>query len=154
MNVDRVVGKKMNNFSARSDRGILYNNDSLKGKITLVNFWFTECPGCIGEFEILNHVYDSLRSYPDFRLLAFTFDPPDVIIKTKSKYHLRYELISVSQEECYNLNFNYGFPTNLVIDKSAIIRCIQTGGPPDLANPNREMRFELTVIPALRNLLK
>jgi len=154
VNVDRVVGKKMNQFSATSNNGIFYNNDSLKGKVTLINFWFTSCPGCVGEVKLLNRLYDSLKQDARFRLLAFTFDSPEVVTDTKDKYQLNYELISVTEGECRFLNFNFGYPTNLVVDTSGTITCIQTGGPPDPSNPRRARGFEDVIIPALGKLLK
>ena len=60
---------------------------SLKGKIVLVNFWATDCPGCIKEMPELINTY---KQYKDqgFELIAVTmpYDPPAQVLNyTKMK---------------------------------------------------------------------
>lgn len=54
---------------------------SLKGKLVLVNFWATDCPGCIKEMPELVNTY---KQYKDkgFELIAVTmpYDPPAQVL--------------------------------------------------------------------------
>lgn len=55
--------------------------ESLRGKIVLVNFWATSCPGCIKEMPGLIEVY---RQYKDkgFEVIAvaMSYDPPNYVL--------------------------------------------------------------------------
>ncbi len=54
---------------------------SLKGKLVLVNFWATDCPGCVKEMPELVSTY---KQYKDkgFELIAVTmpYDPPAQVL--------------------------------------------------------------------------
>ena len=60
---------------------------SLKGKIVLVNFWATDCPGCIKEMPELINTYKQYKN-KGFELIAVTmpYDPPAQVLNyTKMK---------------------------------------------------------------------
>lgn len=103
-------------------------NDKLKGKVILVNFWFATCQPCIKEFNALNKLNDKLRGNKNFELFAFTFETPETIEKVKQKYHLNYTIISIPEEECRKLLRVGGYPTNVILDKSGIIRFWKSSG--------------------------
>ncbi len=51
--------------------------ESLKGKVVLVNFWATDCPGCIKEMPELINTYKAYQN-KGFELIAVAmpYDPP------------------------------------------------------------------------------
>lgn len=51
--------------------------DSLRGKVVLVNFWATDCPGCIKEMPELINTYNAYQA-KGFELIAVAmpYDPP------------------------------------------------------------------------------
>lgn len=53
------------------------NMASLKGKVVLVNFWATDCPGCIKEMPALIQTYQEYKN-KGFEIIAVAmpFDPP------------------------------------------------------------------------------
>lgn len=60
---------------------------SLKGKMVLVNFWATDCPGCIKEMPDLINTYNSYKS-KGFEVIAVAmpYDPPAQVLNyTKQK---------------------------------------------------------------------
>jgi len=54
--------------------------DSLRGKVVLVNFWATSCPGCVNEMPALADIY---RKYQPRGLevvaVAMNYDPPEYV---------------------------------------------------------------------------
>jgi peroxiredoxin len=59
----------------------------LKGKVVLVNFWATDCPGCIKEMPDLIKTYNTYRE-KGFELIAVAmpYDPPAQVLNyTKQK---------------------------------------------------------------------
>jgi len=54
--------------------------DELRGKVVLVNFWATSCPGCVKEMPDMVEVY---REYQDrgFEIIAvaMSYDPPNYV---------------------------------------------------------------------------
>lgn len=60
---------------------------SLKGKMVLVNFWATDCPGCIKEMPDLINAYNAYQS-KGFEVIAVAmpYDPPAQVLNyTKQK---------------------------------------------------------------------
>ena len=57
-----------------------YALDSLRGKVVLVNFWATSCPGCVKEMPALADIY---RKYQPRGLevvaVAMNYDPPEYV---------------------------------------------------------------------------
>ena len=67
--------------------GIKIPMSSLKGKVVLVNFWATDCPGCIKEMPELITTYNAYKE-KGFELIAVTmpYDPPAQVLNyTKMK---------------------------------------------------------------------
>ena len=59
----------------------------LRGKVVLVNFWATDCPGCIKEMPELINTYKQYKN-KGFELIAVTmpYDPPAQVLNyTKMK---------------------------------------------------------------------
>lgn len=54
--------------------------ESLRGKVVLINFWATSCPGCVKEMPQLAETY---RKYHDRGLeviaVAMAYDPPEYV---------------------------------------------------------------------------
>ncbi|HLD09328.1 MAG TPA: TlpA disulfide reductase family protein [Methylophilaceae bacterium] len=66
----------------------------LKGKLVLVNFWATDCPGCIAEMPQLIKTY---RQYHDqgFEVIAVAmfYDPPDHVLNYTQKHSLPFPVM-------------------------------------------------------------
>lgn len=124
------IGKSFPEFMA-SFNGHLLTNDSLKGKVVFINFWFEACPPCIAEMSALNELYKKFAVNKDFEFISFTYETTGRIRLLREKYHMQYKVASVSQQECYRLNQNNGFPTSIVLDKNGSIKDLFTGGSTD-----------------------
>jgi thiol-disulfide isomerase/thioredoxin len=124
-------GKYFEKFSNFSTDGKYYSDDSLKNKITIINFWFEACAPCISEFDALNKLYNRFKTNPNFRFLFFTFESKESAQRVANSYHLSYSIICIERNTIYKLIFNLGFPTTMITDKTDKIRFIKSGGPED-----------------------
>ncbi|MDA8383821.1 MAG: TlpA disulfide reductase family protein [Betaproteobacteria bacterium] len=66
---------------------------SLRGKIVLVNFWDTGCPGCIAEMPQLVKTYQTYHAR-GFELIAvaMSFDTPRFVKDYRSAHHLPFRV--------------------------------------------------------------
>lgn len=103
-------------------------NQSLKGKVVLINFWFEGCHPCMAEMDALQTLYKRMKSYKDFEFISITWDNKETIKRVKDKFGLSFEVFQASQPECTRLNLACGYPTSLIIDKSGILRYRHHGG--------------------------
>ena len=54
--------------------------DELRGKVVLVNFWATSCPGCIKEMPGMVETYNQYRSKGfEIVAVAMSYDPPNYV---------------------------------------------------------------------------
>jgi thiol-disulfide isomerase/thioredoxin len=57
--------------------GKTFNMADLKGKVVLVNFWATDCPGCIAEMPDLINTYNTYKDKGlEIVAVAMPYDPP------------------------------------------------------------------------------
>lgn len=110
-----------------TDENRAVDNQSLKGKVVLINFWFEGCHPCMAEMEALNELFNKMKS-KDFIFISVTWENKEVIKRVKEKYALDFEVFSTSGKECQRLNFGCGYPTTIVLDKTGILKYWCSGG--------------------------
>jgi len=55
--------------------------DSLRGKVVLVNFWATSCPGCIKEMPGMVETYQQYKNKGfEIVAVAMSYDPPNYVL--------------------------------------------------------------------------
>jgi peroxiredoxin len=123
----KKIGTPFPAFSIPSSAGDV-SNAALKGKVVYFNFWFSACPPCVAEFAMLNELYERLKGNNDFSFISLTFESPGEIERIKTKYHIRYQVFSLSHEECGRLNLENAYPTGIVLDKTGVVKYIHRGG--------------------------
>ncbi|MCH7681274.1 TlpA family protein disulfide reductase [candidate division KSB1 bacterium] len=76
-----MKGKETPRFSivSRDQPNVTYTNESMKGKIYLIDFWAVWCQPCIAELPNLHKVYEKFNA-KNFEILSLSFDlkPEDV----------------------------------------------------------------------------
>lgn len=122
-----AIGKPFPHFFAANE-DIKINNDSLLGKVVLINFWFEGCHPCVAEFGALNEIALKLKDNNAFEFISFSWDNPETIARVKQKYNLQFKVFSLSAIECRRLNQNNGYPTTIILDKQGKITYLISGG--------------------------
>jgi len=123
-----VIGKEFCVFESTTLKNEPISNTSLVGKITIVNLWFEGCAPCIVELEALINLFNKYNSNNSFQFFSFTIDDEEVARKAVNKYEIPYIVSSISSVLAHKMNFNKGFPTNMIISKEGKIIYYKGGG--------------------------
>ncbi|MBS1687133.1 MAG: TlpA family protein disulfide reductase [Bacteroidetes bacterium] len=133
------VGNTYVPFDITTTDGRHLTNQSCKGKIVVLNFWFEDCGGCRGEIKYLNALYDSLKKDTDVEFVAVTFDKKETLPSFIKTFKLNYPIATISsQNEAYRMNYRMGFPTNIILDKSGKVAMMKMG------ISDKESRFHMS----------
>jgi peroxiredoxin len=146
-----TIGKDFPSFKNNSVQEQLFTNESLKNRITVINFWFEGCSPCRAETNALNDLYSDFRSNSNFQFLSFTFDKEEGLKNFIETNNIQYPVISTKQDSCTLLNFKSGYPTTLIINAEGKVAFYSCGGAeePDIA----KKMIEKKVYPVLKDLL-
>lgn len=122
------VGKQFPSFTAKTLNGEIISEKQLLDRVTLFNFWFQYCEPCIVEFDGLNSIFQKFNRNSVFQFISFTSDNSEDANESVRKYKLAFSVCPITEKECFHLNFNQGFPTTIIVDKSGKIIFIKSGG--------------------------
>jgi cytochrome oxidase Cu insertion factor (SCO1/SenC/PrrC family) len=114
-------------FSGTTTDGKIFTQESLKNKITFINFWFEHCAPCIAEIDALNNLYNKYKNNPGFQFISISFEKNEDIKRIAKKYHIEYPVISLERDKIDPLIFNLGFPTNIIVDQAGKISYMKSG---------------------------
>lgn len=108
--------------------------DSLRGKVVLVNFWATSCPGCIKEMPDLVSTWQKYHSRGlETIAVAMSYDPPEYVRQFAEKNGLPFTVaLDTSGAVAQAFGNVRVTPTTFVIDKQGQI-IQQYVGEPDFA---------------------
>jgi len=122
------IGKQYPEFTATDLNEINITEKKLPGRITIINFWFRYCEPCVAEFNELNTLYEKFKVNPVFQFISFTSDSQEEARESVNTYQLYYPVCPISEQECFRLNFNQGFPTTIIVDQLGKIKFMKFGG--------------------------
>ncbi len=123
--VKRMEGKPFPAFELTSRNGIVYTKEELKGKILLINFWFSRCEPCIIEMPEMNEIVAKFEK-EEIVFIAPTFDSQELVNKFLEKRDFNYQIIPDVQSFCIELNIR-SYPTHFVVNREGIIEKIIIG---------------------------
>ncbi|MES2353240.1 MAG: TlpA disulfide reductase family protein [Pseudomonadota bacterium] len=97
--------------------------DKLRGKVVLINFWATDCPGCVTEMPQLVQTY---HKYKDQGLetiaVAMSYDPPNYVLSYAADKRLPFPVSLDPQGELAKAFKDVKLiPTTFIIDKDGHI---------------------------------
>ena len=95
----------------------------LKGKMVLVNFWSTDCPGCIKEMPDFIETYNQYHLHGfEMVAVAMSYDPPSQVLNYTTKRPVPFPVVHDSLGEIASRFGNVNLtPTTFVIDKEGRI---------------------------------
>jgi peroxiredoxin len=122
-------------FHFRGLDGPVRASSDLKGKVAVVNFWFTACAPCVAEIPELNRLAESFRGQ-DVVFLAPAFDQKEPLKAFLAKHPFSYQVVLFEQDkpENYFPKGQLAFPMHVVIDRDGrlVYRAVGDMKPRDL----------------------
>lgn len=100
--------------------------NDLKGKPTLINFWFANCMPCIEEMPVLNKIKEQFKDRVNF--IAITFETKEKVIDFLKKHNYTFTQIADARKFTDELKMS-SFPVNVFLDKNGIAKEIKNGIP-------------------------
>lgn len=120
--VDAVLAKgtALADFTGTTLDGKTVSLASMKGKVVVLNYWFTTCAPCISEMPELNELVAKYRGNNDVIFLAPTFDKKETVTKFLAKKEFAYMAIP-DMKQLMNDHAINAYPSHLVIDRAGTI---------------------------------
>ena len=99
--------------------------ENLKGKVIVLNFWFTSCRPCVAELPELNKLRQGYND-EDVVFLAPTFNTDDEVNSFLSHKEFHYDILPNARQLISEYRVS-GYPTHIIIDRNRVIRFYQIG---------------------------
>ncbi|HEU4780161.1 MAG TPA: TlpA disulfide reductase family protein [Steroidobacteraceae bacterium] len=114
-------------FDLRDLAGKRVTAASLKGKPTLMNFYFAQCVPCILEVGPINGY---AAKHPEMNFLAVTFDEPQVAREFVNRHQFRWRVVPDAREFIDRLRVKQ-YPTMALFDSGGRLLGTRLGGVRD-----------------------
>jgi len=118
--------KEFPKFDLKTLTGKNFNSELLKGKPTMINFWFTKCPPCIDEMPILNKLAKKYKN--EFNFIAITYEKNEDVKEFLKKHPFKFKHL-VNAEKLTDFLGMKAYPKNLFLDKNGVLKYVKGGIP-------------------------
>lgn len=117
-----MLDKPAPDFSVTEISGNRWSLSALRGKIVVLNFWFTSCSPCIRELPELNQLVLANKD-KDVVFLGLTYNDAELVNAFLQKRKFNYTIIpnSSAVDKAFHVT---AWPTSIVIDQNGIIKSI------------------------------
>ena len=117
-------------FSLTELNGRTISNTDLNGKVTLINFWYPSCPGCVSEMPKLIKTAQDYRG-KDFQILAISqpFDPLDSVKNYAASRQLPFAVMYDADGAVGKAFGTRVYPTSFLINKRGQLLKTYVGEP-------------------------
>ncbi len=141
-----MIGAMLPGFSYTTMEGKPFTTESLKGKITILNFWMISCPPCIAEIPGLNHVVQQYNR-DDFNFIAIGMDDEKDITAFLKNHPWNFDQVPLDVNIILDdFNIRWGFPTTFVVDQDGVIIDAFSGGSTDEVIAVKEIDDRLSAV--------
>lgn len=120
------AGNKFPDFSATDIQGRKWTNADVKGKVMVLNLWFTGCGPCRSEMPELSEWKNEM---PDVMFFSSTYEDADTARPVLEKQRFNWIPI-VNDTQFKEFVGSNGYPMTIIIDKEGIISKVEYGTSP------------------------
>jgi len=123
------ISQKAPAFKYRSLDGSIHQLSDLKGKVVVIDFWGTWCPGCVEEMPTLQHLYEAYRSNPNVAFVIVSQnDTADKVKAFVQKNHLTIPIYYIGSDVPPKELSPSAWPATYFVSKDGILRGVHLGG--------------------------
>jgi len=116
-------------FEYRSLDGKVHRLSELRGKVVLIDFWGTWCPGCVEEMPTLQRLYDSYRGDPNVAFVIVSWnDRPEKIEAFIAQHHLTVPIYYLGTTEPPKGLASSAWPATYFVSPAGMLRGVHLGG--------------------------
>ena len=98
--------------------GRTWTNDSVKGRVMVINLWYSGCGPCRAEMPILSEWKEQL---PDVMFFSATYHDAETAKRITDKHHFTWTHLVEAKDMMAWIGYE-GFPLTIVVDKKGIVR--------------------------------
>ena len=150
-NIYDFKGKELPKFKLNILNGKKLNSESLKGKPTVINFWFNNCQPCIEEMPLLNKIKSEFGN--DVNFISITYQNKNEVNEFLKTNEFNFTHVIESKQYLKNFGF-FGYPKTLILNKNLVITEIEKMIPKDIKNEKKNKKEFITRITKQLNKLK
>ena len=123
-----IRGQKFPAFRMSTYEGHKYSSEENKGKVVLLNFWYTKSPTSVAAIPYLNELTEEYKE-EDLVILAFAADTFTALSEFLKEHPVKYRVFEKSRD-LINHQFNtlLGYPTNIILNKKGEVVEYKVGG--------------------------
>ena len=119
-------------FALPNLQGQTVNHITLQGKVTLINFWFPSCPGCVTEMPKLIRMHQDYQG-KNFQIIAVSIpvpsDPLPAVQTYAQTHRLPFTVLHDAQGHTQQAYQVIAAPTSFLVDKNGRIVKTYVGEP-------------------------
>ncbi len=138
-----LINTSLPQFSLKTLSGKKITATKLRGKITVVNFWFTACMPCIEEMPELNKL---ITKYDAVNFIAITYNNNAELKKFLKLHPFKFTHIPSAKDYIAQTGVS-AYPTTMVVDENGIIKSVVTGRKTNIFDILSEEIDKLTTKP-------
>lgn len=112
------VGEPFPAFTEKDMDGRIWTNADVKGKVMVLNLWYSGCGPCRAEMPELSTWKEQL---PDVMFFSATFHDAETAKRITDKHHFTWTHLVEARDMLAWIGHN-GFPLTIVVDKHGIVR--------------------------------
>tara|TARA_B110000211_G_C13855850_1_gene454256 strand:+ start:27 stop:773 length:747 start_codon:yes stop_codon:yes gene_type:complete len=133
-----LENKKIPELNLKNLKSKKVKLNDLKGKVTFINLWFTNCFPCVNEIPLLNILQKKYKK--DVNFIAITFDSKEKVEKFLTKKKFNFEHLINAKNYLKKELGNISYPKIIILDKDGIINYISGGIPSEYDYEKRKMK--------------
>ena len=118
-----ATNKKVPEIAVNSITGEAIKLYQVKNNFTIINFWATDCPGCIKEMPGLTNIYNQLKGQGlQIIAVSMSYDPPNQVLNFTHKNKIPFPVVlDVDGQIARSFGDIRLTPTSILIDKNGKI---------------------------------
>ena len=125
--ISALVGCDAPSFDLMTLQGRRLKSSDLKGKIVVLNFWYTGCAPCVAEMPALNRLFSEYAN-DKIEFIALAQDNTEKIKSFLAHHQFSFQIVAATNYLNDRFCLINGWPMNMIIDQQGVVRYVSTGG--------------------------